>query len=77
LIINLVITFGGSAFISVAGHIGGLITGGLIGYGFAHVPQQRRTQFQAAILVGLVVILGVATALQTYHLTTTLARLGG
>jgi len=77
LIINLVITFGGSAFISVAGHIGGLITGGLIGYGFAHVPQQRRTQFQAAILVGLVVIFGVATALQTYHLTTTLARLGG
>jgi cation transporter-like permease len=71
-----VITFGGSAFISVAGHIGGLITGGLIGYGFAHVPQQRRTQFQAAILVGLVVIFGVATALQTYHLTTTLARLG-
>ena len=76
LIINLVITFGGSAFISVAGHIGGLITGGLIGYGFAHVPQQRRTQFQAAILVGLVVILGVATAVQTHHLTTTLAHLG-
>ena len=76
LIINLVITFGGSSFISVAGHIGGLITGGLIGYGFAHVPQQRRNQFQAAILIGFVVILAGATALQTQHLTSTLAHLG-
>ena len=72
LIINLVITFGASAYISVAGHLGGLITGGLIGYGFAHVPQQRRTQLQAAILAGIVVILGIATALQTQHLTSTL-----
>jgi hypothetical protein len=40
------------------------------------VPQRRRTQYQAAILLGLVVILGVATAVQTNHLTTTLARLG-
>jgi membrane associated rhomboid family serine protease len=76
LIINLVITFGGSSFISVAGHVGGLITGGLIGYGFAHVSQQRRNQFQAAILIGFVVILAGATALQTQHLTSTLAHLG-
>jgi membrane associated rhomboid family serine protease len=69
LIINLVITFGGSSFISVAGHIGGLITGGLIGYGFAHVPQQRRNQFQAGILVGIVVILALATWWQTHELT--------
>jgi membrane associated rhomboid family serine protease len=77
LIINLVITFGGSSFISVAGHIGGLITGGLIGYGFAHVPQQRRNQYQAAILVGIVLVLGLATALQTQHLTSTLSRVSG
>jgi membrane associated rhomboid family serine protease len=75
LVINLVITFGASQVISVAGHIGGLITGGLIGYAFAHVPQQRRNQLQAAILVGFVVILGVATALQTQHLTSTLPQL--
>ncbi|HKE65013.1 MAG TPA: rhomboid family intramembrane serine protease [Micromonosporaceae bacterium] len=72
LILNLVITFGASAYISVAGHIGGLITGGLIGYGFAHVPQQRRNQLQSAILIGLVIVCGVATVLQTQHLTSTL-----
>jgi membrane associated rhomboid family serine protease len=81
LILNLVITFSASAYISVAGHIGGLITGGLIGYSFAHVPQQRRTQLQSTILVGLVIVFGVAAVLQTQHLTSTLpplpANLGG
>jgi len=76
LIINLVITFGASSFISVAGHIGGLITGGVIGYGFAHVPQRRRNQYQTAILAAVVLILGVATALQTQHLTSTLPHVG-
>ncbi len=76
LIINLVITFGASSFISVAGHIGGLITGGVIGYAFAHVPQQRRNQYQTAILAAVVIVLGVATALQTQHLTSTLPHVG-
>jgi membrane associated rhomboid family serine protease len=71
LIINLVITFGGAAFISVAGHIGGLITGGLVGYGLTHIPQQRRNQWQAAVLGGAVVIIALLTWYQTYHLTST------
>jgi membrane associated rhomboid family serine protease len=50
LIINLVITFSVPG-ISRAGHIGGLITGAIVGAAFAYAPQARRTHIQAAVIV--------------------------
>jgi len=70
LVINLVISF--VPGISLWGHLGGLATGALVGYGMSHAPQARRSQIQAAIIIGAVVILGVATAWQTHHLTSTM-----
>jgi membrane associated rhomboid family serine protease len=67
LVINLIITISVPG-ISIAGHIGGLITGAVIGYGISRAPQARRTQVQTAVLVGVVLILGVITVLQTVHL---------
>jgi membrane associated rhomboid family serine protease len=67
LVINLVITFGVPG-ISIAGHIGGLITGAAVGYGISHAPQGRRSQIQAAVIVGAFVILGLATLWQTHQL---------
>jgi membrane associated rhomboid family serine protease len=67
LIINLVLTFS-VANISKAGHIGGLITGALIGAAFAYAPQARRTQIQAGAVVAMCVLLGLATFWQTGQL---------
>ncbi len=68
LIINLFITISVPG-ISIAGHIGGLIVGAVIGYGIVLAPRQRRSQVQAAVLIGAVVLLGLATALQVHHLS--------
>ncbi len=67
LVINLAFTFIVPG-ISIAGHIGGLITGFAVGYGVTHAPQARRTQIQIGVIAAAVIILGVVTALQTYHL---------
>src|SRR5262249_37756498 len=64
LVINLVITFGVPG-ISIAGHLGGLITGAVVGAGIAYAPQARRAQIQAAVIAAVVVLLGIATAVQT------------
>jgi membrane associated rhomboid family serine protease len=64
LVINLVITFGVPG-ISIAGHLGGLITGAIVGAGIAYAPRARRSQVQAAVLGGVVILLGLATAVQT------------
>jgi membrane associated rhomboid family serine protease len=68
LVINLFITISVPG-ISIAGHIGGLIVGALIGYGISQAPRERRSQFQAAVLVGAVILLGLATAFQVHHLS--------
>jgi len=44
LILNLVITFGFSAYISVGGHLGGLAAGGVIGYLLFEVAGQDRSR---------------------------------
>lgn len=67
LVINLVITFGVPG-ISIAGHLGGLITGALVGAGVTYAPQARRSQIQAAVIVGACVLLGLATLFQTSQL---------
>jgi membrane associated rhomboid family serine protease len=71
LVINVVITFMASQYISVAGHIGGLVTGGVIGFLFAKIPQRNRNALQAAVLVGVVILLGLAALWQTHQLTST------
>ncbi len=67
ILINLFLTFTVSG-ISIAGHLGGLAVGALVGYGVTHAPQSRRTQIQAGVLVGAVIVLGLITAWQTHQL---------
>ncbi|MFG1606989.1 rhomboid family intramembrane serine protease [Actinoplanes sp. NPDC049265] len=62
IVINLIFTFVVSN-ISIAGHLGGLIAGGLAAGVLAYAPKQRRTMFQsiglgiiAAVLIGAVVV---------------------
>ncbi|MDG4762812.1 rhomboid family intramembrane serine protease [Solwaraspora sp. WMMD406] len=59
LVINLILTFTVSS-LSIAGHLGGLITGGLIGAILAYAPRTNRTVVQAvgcgAVVLFLVLI---------------------
>ncbi|MFR9778827.1 rhomboid family intramembrane serine protease [Micromonospora sp. MS34] len=62
LVINLVFTFTVPG-ISIAGHLGGLVTGALMALVLAYAPRMRRTLFQAAggtiialVLLGLVLV---------------------
>jgi membrane associated rhomboid family serine protease len=67
ILINLVFTFTVRG-ISIPGHIGGLLIGALVGYGVTHAPQTRRTQIQAGVLAGTLVVLGLITVWQTHQL---------
>jgi len=69
LAINLIFTFVLAGQISVAGHLGGLVTGSIIGAGLAYAPRQHRTAVQAATVGGMVLLLIVLTALRTASLT--------
>lgn len=62
LVINLIFTFTVPG-ISIAGHLGGLVTGALMALVLAYAPRMRRTLFQAAgggilavVLLGLVLV---------------------
>lgn len=67
LVINLLFTFM-VPNISVAGHLGGLVTGGLMALILAYAPRTRRTQLQiAGGLVILLVLVGL-TVLRTAEL---------
>jgi membrane associated rhomboid family serine protease len=68
IVINLVFTLSVPG-ISIAGHIGGLVTGAVVGAGVAFAPQRYRTQVQVATLVGASVALLVIAFLQTARLT--------
>lgn len=58
--INVVLTFNIQG-ISIAGHMGGLVTGAICGLGLAYAPRQNRTLVQSAVLVGTFVALVVTT----------------
>jgi membrane associated rhomboid family serine protease len=56
LVINLVITFAVPG-ISIAGHLGGMVTGALVAAGLAYAPKQNRTVVQVAVCAGVTVAL--------------------
>jgi membrane associated rhomboid family serine protease len=60
LAINLVITFVVPS-ISIAGHLGGLVTGAVVGAGLAYAPRNARTQVQIAVIAGVLVLLAFLT----------------
>lgn len=68
IIINLVFTFAVPG-ISIAGHIGGLVTGGVAGAGMAYAPPARRTFVQAAVCVATVAVLAALALWKTSALS--------
>jgi membrane associated rhomboid family serine protease len=68
LVVNIVLTFTVPG-ISIAGHLGGLIVGGLVGAVLAYAPRARRSLIQAAGSVAVLVVLVLLTLLQTVALT--------
>jgi membrane associated rhomboid family serine protease len=68
LVINLVFTFAVPG-ISIAAHLGGLVTGAVIAAGLAHAPPKYRNLVQAGTVVVVLVVLAVLTAIRTANLT--------
>jgi membrane associated rhomboid family serine protease len=64
LLINLIITFGVPG-ISIAAHLGGLVTGAVVAAGLAYAPRSARTPVQVATIGGLLVLLAVLTLTRT------------
>jgi membrane associated rhomboid family serine protease len=67
LVVNLVLTFL-VPNISIWGHLGGLVTGGLIALGLAYAPARNRTPVQAGTVAGLAVLLLALTMVRTLTL---------
>ena len=68
IIINLVFTLTVPG-ISIAGHLGGLVVGGLVGAGFAYAPKEHRSALQAATVAIALVALAGLSLWQTGQLT--------
>ena len=68
LVINLIITFS-IPQISIAGHLGGLVTGAIVGAGLAYAPRNARTPVQVGVIAGTLVVLVVLTLLRTAQLS--------
>jgi len=68
LVVNVVLTFTVPG-ISIAGHLGGLITGAVVGAVLAYAPRERRNLVQAGGSAAVLVVLVVVTLLQTVALT--------
>lgn len=69
IVINLVFSFLVPG-ISIIGHIGGLITGGVLGLGLAYAPRSARTPVQIAVLGGVLLVLILLTVGRTAQLLT-------
>ncbi|MEV0651027.1 rhomboid family intramembrane serine protease [Phytomonospora sp. NPDC050363] len=64
LVINVMATFWISS-ISIAGHIGGLVTGAILSLGLAYAPRGKRTLVQAGVFVFVLIVLAVMVAYRT------------
>jgi len=64
IVINLVFTLSVPG-ISIAGHLGGFVTGAVVGAGMAYAPKSNRTRVQVAVAVATVVVLGILTVWKT------------
>jgi membrane associated rhomboid family serine protease len=64
LVVNLVITFS-IPNISIAGHLGGLVIGGIVSAVLAYAPANRRATVQAIGCGVVLIVLIVATVLRT------------
>ena len=67
IVINLVFTFTIKG-ISIYGHLGGFVVGGLIAAGLAYAPKERRSAIQTATIVIAVLALGGLSLWQTAQL---------
>lgn len=68
LVMNLAITFFVPG-ISILGHLGGLVVGGLIGVGLAYAPRgSARAPVQIGTIVAVAVVLAVLVAVRTFQL---------
>jgi membrane associated rhomboid family serine protease len=70
IILNFVFTFSIPG-ISIAGHLGGFVTGAIVGAGIAYAPQRNRTAIQAIVIVATVLVLGALTIWKTASLNAT------
>ena len=68
LVVNIIFTFAVPG-ISIAGHLGGMITGALVAAGLAYAPRDRRNMYQSLAVYGMVVLLAAITVAQTVALT--------
>ncbi|MBO0870120.1 MAG: rhomboid family intramembrane serine protease [Micromonosporaceae bacterium] len=64
IVLNLIITISVPG-ISIAGHLGGFVTGGLVGAGIAYAPRANRTLVQVLAVVGMLAVLVVLTLTKT------------
>lgn len=64
LVINLIFSFTVPG-ISIAAHLGGLVTGALVGVALAYPPRQLRNRVLAASVVALMLVYAAAVAVQT------------
>jgi membrane associated rhomboid family serine protease len=66
LVLNLIITFGFSAYISVGGHLGGLAAGAVVGFLYFELEKTRRTlrspAFAACVALGIALAVGCIAA---------------
>jgi membrane associated rhomboid family serine protease len=67
IIINLIFTISVPG-ISIAGHLGGMATGAVVGAGLAYAPKENRTAIQAGVVVVVLAVLGLITIWQTGQL---------
>jgi membrane associated rhomboid family serine protease len=66
LVINILISF--APGISLAGHLGGLVTGAMVALAMAYAPPKSRNVVTAMVVVGLLLVMGATVIAQTAFL---------